>query len=82
MKKRNVVHLSLDDGATPETIAIADRRTMILLHEWRLMDYDMKRLLVSCYFQGIRDMAQAVIENPGFLAERIEEEKMVRDYQI
>ena len=56
-----VARCTAEDGVTPEAVELAERRIMPLLTNWRLMDYDLKRLLVSCYLQGIRDLAETAV---------------------
>jgi len=56
-----VVACTVDDGITPAMIDAAERRVMPLLVNLRLMDFDLKRLLVSCYLQGVRDLAETLV---------------------
>jgi hypothetical protein len=49
--------LSTDDP--PAMIAVAKRRTQFMLLEFRAIDFDLQRLVVSAYLQGVRDAATA-----------------------
>jgi hypothetical protein len=81
-KTIELMRWSPEDGITPEVVRIATNRTRSILHNWRLMDFDITRLLVSAYCQGMHDMATSVIqcglysEAPPVLAE------FVLDYEI
>lgn len=53
---------------TPEAAsALAWRRVQSFARWWYLLDFDLKRLLVSCYLQGVEDAATAVARNPSVL---------------
>ena len=84
MKKRRktVARLCVEDGATDKAIQVAKRRTFYLLDNWRLMDYSMERLLVSCYFQGLRDMAETIINHPDCVGATLETDSVLLDFQI
>ena len=47
------------ESAPPNIIAIAKKRVDPLLRNWKMMDYDIVRLVVSCYLQGCEDTATA-----------------------
>jgi hypothetical protein len=79
-KQIQVVRWSEGDGITPAAIDVAHRRVFNILNHWRLMDYDLERLLVSCYFQGVHDMAGAAISKPECLTTPLPEEPA--EYQI
>ena len=70
-----VCHLSKDEGYTDDAVRIAKSRIAPLLLNWHLMDYNIIHLLASCYLQGVRDTADALV---------ILEEKspVTTDYQI
>lgn len=76
MKKSGpgVIRLSKEDGVDENLIHVAGARISPLLRNLPLLDYDLKRALVSAYLQGCRDMAETVVKHEPL--------KETLDYQI
>jgi hypothetical protein len=50
----------------PSMVRVAQQRTRFMLIEFRAIDFDLHRLVVSAYLQGVRDTA-LVAFNQGFV---------------
>lgn len=50
------------DNETPEyATTLAGRRTAFMLEHMRLLDFDLRRLLISAYLQGVNDTVQVAM---------------------
>jgi hypothetical protein len=56
-----------EDEINDIQIKIAERQALLHLHNWRLIDFDIKQLLVNVYLQGLHDMSIAIINNPNVI---------------
>jgi hypothetical protein len=57
-------HMTTDDP--PTMLKMAENRCRFMLHNLRMIDFDLMRLIVSAYMQGVVDTAQVAFQN-GFI---------------
>lgn len=69
-----------DNDLPPGTIPVAMLRVGSFLDHWRMLDFDLKRLMVSCYLQGFEDAANVAAKFPEVLNPPAAEH--VPDFQI
>ena len=50
----------------PSAVRLAKSRCKFMLENLHMIDYDLKRLVISAYLQGATDMAEAAFRN-GFI---------------
>jgi hypothetical protein len=50
----------------PSMVRVAEQRTRSMLIEFRAINFDLHRLVVSAYLQGVNDAAQVAF-NQGFV---------------
>lgn len=51
-----------EKGEIDETlIDVAKSRIQVHLHNMRMADYDLERILTNVYLQGCRDMAESIV---------------------
>lgn len=66
--KRSATVSTVND-LPPEAAHLAGRRVACLLAKLNWMNFDLNILARSCYLQGARDMAEAIIRNPAVVAD-------------
>lgn len=67
-------HMVHDDP--PAMLRLAENRCRFMLHNLRMIDFDLTRLIVSAYMQGIHDMGQVVLKR-GFIPPGYESEPFI-----
>lgn len=50
-----------EDEVTPAQIDVAKRRVMPHLMNFHIVDWNLQTLLVACYLQGCRDLAETMV---------------------
>lgn len=58
------------DELPQSMIRLAERRCQFMLESLSMLDFDLKRLVVSAYLQGINDAAAVAFKN-GFVPEEM-----------